>query len=52
MRFSIQGAGHKYRFNFETGRFEDLPKSLARQIATNPAVARAIVKARDVLGIN
>ena len=44
-------AGGKYLFNFETNQFEGLPPGLARQIADNPQVARAIAKARDYLNV-
>jgi hypothetical protein len=44
-------AGNKYQYNFDTGQFEGLPNSLARQIANNPAVARAVATGLRYLGM-
>jgi Pre-toxin TG len=44
-------SGNKYLYNFETGEFEGLPRSLAKQIAKDPRVGRAIAKGRTYLGI-
>ena len=44
-------AGNKYQYNFDTGQFEGLPKSLAKQVAKDPAVARAIATGRRYLGM-
>lgn len=44
-------AGNKYQYNFETGQFEGLPNSFARQVANNPAVARAIATGLRYLGM-
>jgi RHS repeat-associated protein len=44
-------AGGKYLYNFETGAFEGIPNSLARAIAKDPAVARAIEKGAVYLGL-
>ncbi len=43
--------GNKYQYNFETGQFEGLPNSLARQVARNPVVARAIATGLRYLGM-
>jgi hypothetical protein len=43
--------GNKYQYNFETGEFEGLPNSLAKQVAQNPAVARAIATGLRYLGM-
>jgi hypothetical protein len=42
---------NKYQYNFETGEFEGLPNSLAKQVASNPAVARAIATGLRYLGM-
>lgn len=44
-------AGGKYLYNFETGVFEGIPKALAKEIAKDPAVARAIAKGASALGL-
>ena len=44
-------AGNKYQYNFETGKFEGLPNSLAKQIARDPAVERAIRTGLRYLGL-
>ena len=44
-------AGNKYQYNFETGKFEGLPNSLAKQISRDPAVARAIRTGLRYLGL-
>jgi Pretoxin HINT domain len=44
-------AGGKYLYNFETGEFEGIPNSLAKAIANDPAVARAIAKGAVYLGL-
>jgi RHS repeat-associated protein len=44
-------AGNKYQYNFETGKFEGLPNSLAKQVARDPAVARAIKTGLRYLGM-
>ena len=43
--------GNKYQYNFEAGEFEGLPNSLAKQVAGNPAVARAIATGLRYLGM-
>jgi hypothetical protein len=43
--------GNKYQYNFETGEFEGLPRSLAKQVASNPAVARGIATGLRYLGM-
>ena len=43
--------GNKYQYNFETGKFEGLPRSLARQISRDPAVVRAIRTGLRYLGL-
>jgi hypothetical protein len=43
--------GNKYQYDFETGQFEGLPNSLAKQIARNPAVAKAIATGLRYLGM-
>jgi hypothetical protein len=43
-------AGNKYQYNFETGRFEALPNQLAKFVAKDPAVARAINTGLRYLG--
>lgn len=45
-------AGGKYLYNFEAEAFEGLPKSLARQVARDPAVARAIATGKRYLGVD
>jgi hypothetical protein len=44
--------GNKYLYDFETGQFDGLPRSLQKQIANNPAVARAINQGGRVLGVS
>jgi hypothetical protein len=44
-------AGNKYQYNFETGEFDGLPNSLARQVARNPAVSRAVATGLRYLGM-
>jgi RHS repeat-associated protein len=44
-------SGNKYQYNFETGQFEGLPNSLTKQVARNPAVARAISTGLRYLGM-
>lgn len=44
-------SGNKYLYNFKTGQFEGLPSGLAKKIAKDPAVARAIVTGRRYLGM-
>lgn len=48
----LQTRGGKYLYNFDTGEFEGIPGSLARQIANDPAVAQAIAKGKTYLGVN
>jgi hypothetical protein len=43
--------GNKYQYNFESGEFEGLPNSLAKQVARSPAVARAITTGLNYLGM-
>lgn len=43
--------GNKYQYNFDTGEFEGLPNSLAKQVARNRAVARAITTGLRYLGM-
>ena len=45
------GSGGKYLYNFGTGEFEGVPASLAKLIARDPAVARAIIKGGAALGV-
>jgi hypothetical protein len=45
-------AGNKYQYNFETGQFEGLPNSLAKQVANLPEVARAISTGLRYLGMS
>ena len=44
-------SGNKYQYNFETGQFEGLPNSLAKQVARDPAVARAVATGLRYLGM-
>jgi RHS repeat-associated protein len=44
-------SGAKYQYNFNTGEFEGVSNKFARQLARNPAVARAIAKGLDYLGV-
>lgn len=44
-------AGSKYIYDVQTGAFEGLPSNLAKQVAQNPAVARAIATGLRYLGI-
>lgn len=44
-------AGGKYLYNFESGAFEGIPSALAKQIARDPAIARAIVTGGRYLGV-
>jgi hypothetical protein len=44
-------SGNKYQYNFETGQFEGLSNSLAKQIARDPAVARAVATGLRYLGM-
>ena len=44
-------AGRKYLYDFEAGAFPGLPRSLAKQLAVDPKVERAIAKGRRYLGI-
>ena len=43
--------GHKYQYNFETGKWEGMPSGLAKRVAKNPDVQRAITKGRRYLGM-
>lgn len=36
--------GHKHQYNFQTGEFEGVPRSLARQLMKDPAIRRAVAK--------
>lgn len=45
-------SGGKYLYDFEAGEFRGLPRSLARQIENDPAVAHAIAKGRRYLGLD
>lgn len=47
----LQAGANKYQFNFETGRFEGLPRSLARQLARDPRLATTIEKGLNILGM-
>jgi hypothetical protein len=47
----LQTDDGKYLYDFETNEFEGLPRSLQKEIADNPAVARAIAKARVYLNV-
>jgi RHS repeat-associated protein len=42
---------NKYQFNFKTGKFMGLPSSLAKAVARDPAVARAIRTGLRYLGM-
>jgi len=44
-------AGGKYLYNFETGAFDGIPNALVKQIASDPAVARAIATGSRYLGL-
>jgi hypothetical protein len=44
-------SGNKYQYNFETGQFEGLPNSLAKQVARDPAVAGAVATGLRYLGM-
>jgi hypothetical protein len=44
-------AGGKYLYDFDANEFAGLPRSLAKQIANDPTVARAIAKGRTYLGL-
>lgn len=44
-------AGGKYLYDFDANAFVGLPRSLQRQIANDPAVARAIAAGRRYLGM-
>jgi hypothetical protein len=44
-------AGGKYLYDFDSNEFVDLPRSLAKKVADNPDVARAISKGRDYLNV-
>ena len=49
----LQGsAGGKYLYDFEAGQWTGVPRSLQRQIATDPVVARAIATGRRYLGLD
>lgn len=45
-------AGGKYLYDFEAEEFSGLPRSLAKQIAGDPTVARSIAKGRTYLGLD
>lgn len=45
-------AGGKYLYDFEAGQWTRLPRSIQRQIADDPAVARAIATGRRYLGLD
>ena len=47
----LQQGDQKYLYDFGAGEFPELPNSLARTIARDPAVARAIEKGRVYLGL-
>lgn len=43
--------GGKYLYDFDAGEFVGLPSSLAKQVANDPNVARAVAKGRRYLGL-
>ncbi|HTN99741.1 MAG TPA: hypothetical protein VL068_03600, partial [Microthrixaceae bacterium] len=45
-------AGVKYLYDFESGQWTGLPRSIQRQIADHPAVACAIATGRRYLGLD
>lgn len=47
----LQYRGQKYLYDFDAGEFPGLPSSLAKQIANDSAVARAVTKGRSYLGL-
>jgi hypothetical protein len=47
----LQIGGNKYYYNFQTGQFGGLSNRLARQIAGNAKLARALQSALHALGL-
>jgi RHS repeat-associated protein len=47
----LQTRTGKYYYNFETNQFDGIPTSLARKIARDPDVSRAIGKGKTYLGV-
>lgn len=45
-------AGHKFLYNFDTDRFEGLPRPLVARIANDPSVVRAVATGKRYLGID
>jgi hypothetical protein len=48
----LQAGSAKYLYDFDAGVWVGLPRNLQRVVASDPAVARAIVRARQYLGLN
>jgi RHS repeat-associated protein len=47
----LQVGDAKYMYNFESGQFEGIPNSLAKQLANDPVAARSVAKGLRYLGM-